>query len=326
MAARGGEPARLPFGTEDAYGPSVSAVRHRLLYTESSAIWSIVGFPLDPRGDAGKPLPLVSSTLQDSAPAFSPDDSHFAFQSWRSGSQELWIASADGHNLLQLTSGGRTLTGSPSFSPDGQEVAFDARPDGHSHIFVVAAVGGSPHQLTSGNSNDILPRWSVDGQFLYFASNRSGSWQSWKVSVHGGHPRQVTVNGGYVAIESPDTQWIYYTKDDRPGIWRIPSSGGPETRILPQPRPGYWGYWTITSRGIYFLDSEGVAPRIMLYDPASGKSKTVATLDHDPPPYSGISVSRDDAELLITDERNAGSHITLVENFPETVAKRSLLP
>jgi Tol biopolymer transport system component len=207
------------------------------------------------------------------------------------------------------------MTGSPSFSPDGQEVAFDGRPAGHSHIFVVSAAGGSPREITSGESNDILPRWSADGQFVYFASNRSGAWQAWKISARGGQPRQVTTNGAFVAIESPDGRWVYYTKSDLDGIWRIPASGGPEERILAQPPAGYWGYWCVAARGIYLFDTELSKPRIVLYDPVTKKITRVATLDRYPPPYSGLTVNRGEDELLITDEHDAGSHITLVENF-----------
>ncbi len=315
VSVRGGEPERLPVGDEDAYQPAISGSTHRLLYTESSATWSIVGVPLKSNGQAGKPVPVISSTEQDSAPFFAPDGSRFAFQSWRSGAQNVWISSRDGLNLLQLTSSGFELTGSPSFSPDGQQVAFDGRPDGHSHIFVVPSAGGSQRQLTYGNSNDILPRWSADGQSLYFASNRNGSWQSWRVAVHGGQLQQITTNGGYLAMESPDRRWIYYTKSDAPGIWRVSIAGGPEAQVLSQPRTGYWGYWSITSHGIYVLDDDQMTPRIVLADPASGKITPVITLDQQPPPYAGISVSPNEDELLITDERNAGSHITLVEDF-----------
>jgi Tol biopolymer transport system component len=317
VSVRGGAPERLPVGDGDAYQPAVSGATHHLLYTESSATWSIVSVPLKANGQAGKPIAVVSSTQQDSAPSFAPDGSRFAFQSWRTGTQNLWISSRDGLNLRELTSSGLALTGSPAFSPDGQQVAFDGRPDGHSHIFVVPSAGGSPRQITSGNSNDILPRWSSDGQFLYFASNRNGSWQSWKVAVRGEQLQQVTSNGGYLAMESPDRRWIYYTKSDAPGIWRIPFGGGPEMRILSQPGTGYWGYWNVASRGIYLLDDQQPAPRIMLYDPVGGKITPVITLDQHPPPYAGISVNRNETELLITDERNAGSHITLIENFPK---------
>ena len=322
VAVRGGEPQRLPVGTEDAYQPAISPVDHSLLYTQSSATWSILGLRLQTNGEAGrhreaeKTVALVSSTEQDSAPSFAPDGSRFAFQSWRSGAQELWIASRDGLTLRQLTWSGRGLTGSPSFSPDGQQVAYDARPEGHSHIFVILANGGPSRELTTGNSNDILPRWSADGKLIYFASNRSGTWQSWKVALEGGQPRQVTSNDGYLAMESLDGQWIYYTKSNQPGVWRIPVGRGNETRVLTQPPDGFWGYWAVTGHGIYFLDANQPVWRIQLYDPATQKTSLVTTLERHPPPYSGISVDRNEDELLITDEGNASSHITLVQNLP----------
>lgn len=316
VSIRGGEPERLPVGVADAFQPAISGAARRLLYTQSSATWSIFGIRLRRGEETGKPEPVVSSTEQDSAPSIAPDGARFAFQSWRSGTQELWVASRDGNNLRQLTSDGLGLTGSPSFSPDGQQVAFDGRILGHSHIFVVPAAGGASRQLTSGNSNDILPRWSADGQSLYFASNRSGSWQSWKLTLRSGQLQQITTHGGYVAMESPDQRWIYYTRGDQSGLWRMPAGGGPETQILTQPRGGYWGYWCVAPRGIYLLDSDPPRPRILFYDFATQKTSTIATLDRHPPPYSGISVDRGESELLITDERNVGSHITLVEDYP----------
>lgn len=316
VSSRGGDPERLPVGVADAFQPAISGPTHRLLYTQSSATWSILRVPLQPRGTAGNPAPLLSSTEQDSAPSLAPDGTRFAFQSWRSGTQELWISSIEGTNLRQLTSDGGGLTGSPSFSPDGLQIAFDSRIDGHSHIFLMPAAGGSPRQLTFGDSNDIVPRWSVDGKSLFFASNRSGGWQSWKLSLPAGQLERVTTNGGYVAMESPDRRWIYFTKSDMSGLWRIPAGGGSEARVLSQPRGGYWGYWFVARRGIYVLDSDPPKPHIVFYDFATEKTATIATLDRYPPPYAGISVDENEKELLITDERNVGSHITLVENYP----------
>jgi hypothetical protein len=53
-----------------------------------------------------------------------------------------------------------------------------------------------------------------------------------------------------------------------------------------------------------------------IYDPDAGKISHFVTLERQPPPYSGISPNRDGNELLITDERDAGSHITVVEGLP----------
>ena len=85
---------------------------------------------------------------------------------------------------------------------------------------------------------------------------------------------------------------------------------------MPQPADGFWGYWAVTTSGIYFLDASQPIWRIQFYEPATGRISTVTTLDRHPPPYSGISVDRNEDQLLLTDEVDAGSHITLIQNFP----------
>jgi hypothetical protein len=215
-----------------------------------------------------------------------------------------------------MTFMGHTLAGSPAWSGDGQQIAFDAGPRGTPISISFPQREEHQRKLHFGDANDILPRWSADGHSIYFSSNRSGQWQIWRVAASGGDPRPIAANSGFVAAESLDGKWIYFTKNEEPGIWRVPSSGGTEARILNQPRSGYWGYWCVTPRGLYYLDSSRSTPAISIYDPDNGKISHFANLERQPPPYSGISVNRDGSELLITDERDAGSHITVVEGLP----------
>jgi hypothetical protein len=59
-----------------------------------------------------------------------------------------------------------------------------------------------------------------------------------------------------------------------------------------------------------------------LNDPDTGKISHFANLERQPPPYSGISVNRDGNELLITDERDAGSPIPVVGDCPGRFIRR----
>ena len=61
-------------------------------------------------------------------------------------------------------------------------------------------------------ADDAVASWSRDGKWIYFASNRSGEDQVWKMPADGGEAVRVTRKGGFVAFESPDGQWVYYTK------------------------------------------------------------------------------------------------------------------
>ncbi len=310
-------PERLPVGTEDAYQPAAGPKPGQLAYTQGSAIWEIVRLRAN-GGDRREPQSdtILTSTQQDSAPSLSPDGQFFAFQSRRSGNQEIWTGSTHGDSLRQLTFMSGPLTGSPSWSNHGDRILFDSRPDGHSHIFSVPSAGGKPRQLTFGNVNDITPRWSHDDQMIYFRSNRGDRWQIWRVSADGGDPQPVTTGDGIVPQESPDGRWVYFTRGDGNGLWRVPPSGGAETEVLPQPPAGYWGYWQVTSRGIYYLDHSGPSSVVRLYDPDTKKSSVYATLKDLPPPYAGISVAGQGAFLLMTDQRDADRHITFVEAQP----------
>jgi len=312
IAVTGGKPERLPVGSEDAFSPAISRAGS-LAYSQTSSMWSIR--KVDLKSAKAAATNLWSSTQQDSAPHLSPDGSKVAFQSWRSGSQEIWIASSDGRGPVKVTSFEKSLTGSPSWSPDGTQLAFDARPEGRSHIYSIRLDGGLPRALTDGDFNDILPSWSRDDHWVYFGSNRSGSWQIWKVPSNGGTPTQVTTQGGFVGVESHKGDWLYFTKSDKPGVFRIPVAGGTEQQIIDQPRVGYWGYWSVAEKGIYYLNKRNSKSTFEFSDLQGEHRAVMHTLDHNPPPYAGLTVTPDERSLLYNDEVEVGSHITLVEGF-----------
>lgn len=316
VPAGGGPIERVSVGDENSYSPAISRKGNLLAYSHGTGRWDIVR--VDLKSSTHKVLTdqLLSSNEQDSAPQFSPDGKRIAFQSWRSGSQEIWICAADGSDPVQLTSFGGALTGSPHWSPDGRQIAFDSRPDGRAHIFLSSPDGGIPHALTSGNYNDIVPSWSPDGKTIYFGSNRSGSYQIWKIAATGGAPRQLTRNGGMIALASPDGQWVYYSRSQASGLWRISVNGGAEEQILKSPADGFQGYWTLTKNGIYYLNSSGSQSSIDFVSYAvPGRSIQVHVLDHEPTLLSGLSVSPDGRWLIYADMAEAGSNISLVENF-----------
>lgn len=305
-------PVRMPVGSEDATQPATGPLPAQLAYTQGSAIWSIDRVREGEDNQAPEDT-LLSSTQEDSAPTLSPDDQFFAFQSRRSGNQEIWVASVTGESLHQLTSANGPVTGSPSWSHHADRILYDSRPDGHSHIFVIPAKGGPAKQLTFGTVNDIVPRWSNDDQTVYFRSNRAGRWQLWKISSQGGEPQPVTKDDGIVPQESLDGKWLYYTRGDGDGIWKVPVAGGTETMVLPLPAAGYWGYWQVTPFGIFYLDTSHSPAVIRVYDPANGQSRIFTTLHLAPPPFQGLTVYKDGKAILLTRERNVGRHITLVQ-------------
>lgn len=316
VPASGGPPQRLSIGGENSYSPAIAPRGNMLAYSHGTGTWDIVR--VDLKSSAKKILTdqILSSNEEDAAPQFSPDGTRIAFQSWRSGEQEIWTCGAYGSAPEQLTSFNGPLTGSPRWSPDGREIALDSRPDGFAHIFLMSPDGGIPRQLTQGSANDVVPSWSPDGKWIYFGSNRSGGWQIWKIPSSGGKPRQLTQQGGFVALASPDGKWVYYTRSGVPGLWRIPVKGGEEKQVLSGPPSLFPDYWALTEQGIYFLGESGSKKEIQ-FAPYSRPERIqpILTLGHAPTLFSGLSVSSDDRWLIYADMAEANSNISLVRNF-----------
>ena len=165
-----------------------------------------------PLESARRPQLLISSTLDDIQPRYSPDGKKIAFGSTRSGTREIWVADADGSNPVQLTSFGGPLVGFMNWSPDSQRLVFHARPEGQADLFTIPVAGGrrsiSPRIRPTIYWTQLLTRWSLD---LLHAATRSGQFEVWKMPAEGGDATQITRSGGgQMPVESPDGKTLYY--------------------------------------------------------------------------------------------------------------------
>jgi Tol biopolymer transport system component len=214
-----------------------------------------------------------------------------------------------------MTSFDGPITGSPSWSPDDRRIAFDSRQNDRSHIFVMNSAGGTPTALTSGDYNDIIPSWSKDGKWIYFGSKRNDSWQIWKVSVDNGESKQVTTDGGFVAHESYDGRWLYFTKYGISGLWRVPAGGGNEEKVLEDPPANYWGYFSLSKDGLYFLGTDHSQTALRFQNFSNFTATTLYIFPKSPARFSGLSISPDGRWVLYTDQSSQGNNIMLVQDF-----------
>jgi Tol biopolymer transport system component len=313
----GGVPVPLAAGGDNARQPSISRRGNRLAFVQThfdTDTWEIGMSGSPPKGHS--PRKVISSSRRDDGPQLSPDGSKIAFESDRSGIDEIWICDRDGANARQLTRfGGQT--GTPRWSPDGGSIAFDSDKERQIDIYVLEVAGGLPRRLTPEASFDAVPSWSGDGRWVYFGSSRTGGFQVWRVPVIGGPAIQVTKNGGFAAFESPDGSRLYYAKFDTPGIWTVPVNGGEERPVHHLPPTGNWGYWDIGRRGLYFVNPETKPrPAIELFNLATRRVTRIAELERQPTPWtSGFSVTRDERSILYSQSEKSGSDIMLVEGF-----------
>ncbi len=321
VSAAGGKAVPVEGVGQNLSSLAVSRQGQRLAWTQTindMNIWQMELSEQRPSPQSLKPWkPLIASTRRDASPDLSPDGKRIVFASNRSGISQIWVADSTGEHPVQLTTFTNGFTGSPRWSPDGRQIVFDARPADSSDIYVINAEGGPPRRLTTDPAEDAVPSWS-NGQWIYFTSKRSGSPQIWRMPASGGQANQVTDQGGVDSMESPDGQFLYYTKARyAPGIWRKPVAGGEEKLILDHHRAGVWRYWTVVEQGIYFATAERPEqPLLEFYNFATGQMTLVAQLEKGlERSMSGLTVSSDGRRLIWAQVDQVGSDIMLIENF-----------
>jgi Tol biopolymer transport system component/DNA-binding winged helix-turn-helix (wHTH) protein len=315
VPATGGPPRRIEGIGTSAYAPAVALKGHRLAYTSAFANQNLWTVDLaDKAHAAGAPHMTLSSKGQNALPHFSADGKKIAFESTRSGYNEIWTANRDGSNPLQLTFLNGD-SGTPRWSYDGRYVAFDSRPQEHSEVFVADIFGSPPRQVsTNPGADNFVPSWSRDGKWIYFASTGgNGSSQIWKISYPSGTPVQLTTRGGTAPIEAADG-FVYFSRSMwSDEVWKIPSQGGEETLVMKGAGLDCWCDLALGSKGIYFIAGQGPGTRAFFYyDFVSRKTSLLVAVGK----FAGNpSLSPDGKSMIYAQTDVVDQTILLVNNF-----------
>ncbi len=320
------EAQRITQGGVDAITPATARKASRMVWVNQEEDFNI--YRVAATG-IGAPTRLVASTVRDYSAVYSPDG-RMAFSSDRTGSEEIWIARADGSNQIRVTNFNGPATDNPRWSPDGRGLAFESQRLGRSTILVmecdpVVMRCGKPTRLTADTASEFLCGWSADGQFVYFASEQTGRFEVWKRPAAGGPAVQVTANGGQTAYESNDGKWLYISKHQAGSnsIWRIPgpkmnNQGSSAEELLIG--PGYkvaHESWTLAPGQIFFVD-RAVNMRsatIRAYDLATKQVRQILFLGDLLPEKvtTELSVSPDSKWLLYSRLDKSGSNIMVAD-------------
>jgi uncharacterized repeat protein (TIGR01451 family) len=155
----------------------------------------------------------------DFYPAWSPDGSLIAFQTYQNNDQaDIYMMNADGSNATALAAYPDFYEGQPAWSPDGSQLAFTANYTGDYHIWVMNWDGSNLHELTTTH-NSGLPQWSPDGlQIAYVADGDNEDWDEiWGVNSSGENPHEVYDPGAdkinaWVGSWSPDGKGLIFSQ------------------------------------------------------------------------------------------------------------------
>jgi Tol biopolymer transport system component len=312
IAATGGAATRMEGTGTATWHPAIARQGGQMAAQKISRSSGV--YRLSWEAGAGKNAPtLVTATNgRNEGPRLSPDGRRLVFMSDRSDYMEIWVSNRDGSAAVQLTN--LHACGTPRWSPDGLWIAFDSTMGGPSAIWVISSMGGTPRALAKDRFENAVPSWSKDGKWVYFGSNRSGQDQVWKIAAEGGLPEQVTHNGGFAAQESSDGATLYFAKTryENPELWQMPVGGGTEIPFPGALRPRSWAAWSATSRGIFFVPSEGsnTASSIVFYDFQTRLTRQIGLLDRTP---FWLSASADGKEVLFNQAEQDESSIVLVK-------------
>lgn len=299
-----------------AFNTSISRRGNQLAYQHAVYKTSIDRIYLTDESRSLAPtVTVISSSGANFRPNYSPDGRKIVFESDRLGYSNIWYCDSDGSHCNQLTSL-RGTSGTGRWSPDGHQVVFEAQTDGYYDIYVIDVPSGRPQRVqTFPGCDNGAPNWSRDGRSIYFYStHQNGSFQLWKTQLQDGSPVQITKNGGVYAMESYDGHFLYYSKLNQAGIWKMSLDGGDETRILE--RPDNWYNWTLGTTGIYFLDeSSGPNGTIQFFNFGTHRTTSVHHLEKPVFGPGGLSLSPDGHSLVYSHLDFLQSDIMLVKNF-----------
>jgi TolB protein len=147
-------------------------------------------------------------------PAWSPDGRRFAFSSTHEGNQEIYVARADGTDIVRLTQS-PGLDSHPCWSPDGNSIAFATDRWGGMELAAVAPDGTGLVRLTQSRGLDDYPAYAPDGRRLAFVSNRDGQFEIYVANADGTAALNVSKHPGRDRYPTwtPDGAGITFVSD-----------------------------------------------------------------------------------------------------------------
>jgi Tol biopolymer transport system component len=116
--------------------------------------------------EGGKTTRITTGQAYDMQPTFSPDGKHIVFVSDRNGSENVWIADANGENPKAITKGERQNYMSPIWTPDNDYIIATKG----SQLWLYHKEGGSGVQITghsTGSPSHIGPAFGDDSRYLW---------------------------------------------------------------------------------------------------------------------------------------------------------------
>ncbi|HSJ65631.1 MAG TPA: amidohydrolase family protein [Gemmatimonadaceae bacterium] len=193
----------------------------------------------------GKATRITEGMAFDGQPRYSPDGTKIVYVSDRSGSDNLWIADADGTNARALTKMEKRQFVSPEWTPDGKYIVTSRNNslfapvyelylyhvDGGSGIKMTGPAGGAQQPPPGGGpgggggpNNYVGAAFGSDPRYVFVAARQgAGGYNQtalgWQVAVYDRetgetYQRTASLGSGMRPVVSPDGKWLVYATRD----------------------------------------------------------------------------------------------------------------
>jgi Tol biopolymer transport system component/DNA-binding winged helix-turn-helix (wHTH) protein len=261
------------------------------------------------------PSQMLVSTRQQNDGQYSPDGKHVAFDSARSGTWSVWVADADGGNLVQVSHEGPA--GFPRWSPDSQKIVFGmTEPSGLGGVYTADISDRIAHKLKTNVREADFPYWSHDGKWIYFRGSEGVGHQLYRCPVEGGDSTLLAGSLDLLtAIESSDGKALYFPSriaNSNIMMLALDHFGATPQEVSGIPKVFNASQWTLVSDGIYFAPQD--SPRsICFFDFATRHTREIFKADKGLD--DGMSVSPDSRYMLYSQVDESNANIMLVSNF-----------
>jgi Tol biopolymer transport system component/DNA-binding winged helix-turn-helix (wHTH) protein len=261
IAADGGSPSRYaglptPFNMSIWPGQPGSLVVSQHRTAEHHELYRV---------SDGRLLGSLSSSGRDLYAQWSAGSGRLVLLSTRDGRWTIWTMAVDGSDARPLPG----VTGTPSItvgSPSDARIATTLRaPSGEHDRLMIAANDREPLQAVIQDRHDYRNVSWDGGEAVLVDSNRGGSWELWRYTLADGSFQRLTDDAAVygLRLRSDDADWLYYTRQSLPGIWRKPFTGGPSVPVVDDLGVDDWGNWTLHDQQLFYVRRDADGDRVM---------------------------------------------------------------
>ena len=217
---------------------TTSADGKKLVYSAVRTLSNLWSVSLSPASDPLGPPAVFSrdTSLRNNLPRFSPDGQKLALNRWRPGtSADVWIADANGSNLVQLTSDPATDTQANWF-PEGEKLAFLSDRDHHHMMFwTISLTSGKEEPFLDLGEGVEFAEMSPDAKHVAFNLIQNGAMNVWIADVKDGQRRQLTFDDQFMGFPcwSPDGKWLAFEEQrgEDAYVMVVPADGGQPAQL-----------------------------------------------------------------------------------------------